>query len=48
MEEAQGLGIYLESCTVKTEETVTREFSIRYKDKETDSSPGAHIKSQSC
>lgn len=36
MEEAQGLGIYLESCTVKTEEeTVTRKFSIRYKDKET-------------
>lgn len=37
-EEAQGPGIYLESCFVKMEEeTLTREFSRRYKDKETDS-----------
>lgn len=35
-EEAQGLGIYLESCIMKMEEeTLTREFSRRCK--ETDS-----------
>lgn len=37
MEEARGPGIHLERCTVRMEEeTVTRAFSRRYKDKETD------------
>lgn len=38
MEGAQGPGIHLERRTLKMEEeTVTRAFSIRFKDKETDS-----------